>query len=110
MAKEEPTTPDACIYRMRYISPSNEEKEGSIAEVMDAAEKEKQEKTDSTGENDIEKWKEIERVVEEVELSDGTAVERIIRSRFEKPNTRQVELVFAEAQDGVNADDITTVV
>jgi len=93
---------------MRFISPAGDEEEGAITEVVDEAEKEKaEEETDSDGNQTPEEWKEVKRVIEEVDLENsGTTINRIIRTRFEKPNGRQIELVFAEAQ-GIDADTIT---
>lgn len=87
----------ACRISIRVTSPDGSREERPVENVLN----------DVEAESEPEQWKEVARTIEKVDV-EGIEVNRIIKTTFEKPSGKRIELVFAEAQPGVDPDSITT--
>lgn len=116
MANDRPGLDNFCTLQIQVRAGGEDGSPGSTGDLFemplkDAADVAGVETTEDT--ESVDQWKEVERTVEEVDETidnETVTIRRIIKSKFEKPSGKQVELVFAEAQDDVSADNITEVV
>ena len=87
-----------CRTRIRVTSPDGTRADRPLDDAIEDAEGE---------ETEVEQWTEVARTIKTINVS-GVEIDRIVKTTFEKPSGKRIQLVFAEAQEGVDVDDITT--